>query len=34
MNIILINDSQMFINGNDFQLEEIKQDVNKNCLEQ
>lgn len=30
MNIILINDSQMFINSNDFQLEDIKQDVNKN----
>lgn len=30
INIILINDSQMFINSNDFQLEEIKQDVNKN----
>lgn len=32
INIILINDSQMFINSNDFQLEEIKQDVNKNHL--
>jgi len=30
MNIILINDSQLFINSNDFQLEDIKQDVNKN----
>lgn len=34
MNTILINDSQMFINCNDFQLEEIKQDINKNHLEQ
>lgn len=29
MNIILINDSQLLINGNDFQLEDIKEDVNK-----
>lgn len=30
MNIILINDSQLFINSNDFQLEDTKQEVNKN----
>lgn len=30
MNIMLINDSQLFINSNDFQLEDINQDVNKN----
>lgn len=30
MNIILINDSQLFINSNDFQLEDKKRDVNTN----
>lgn len=29
MNIILINDPQLFINSNDFQLEDIKQEVNR-----
>lgn len=30
MNIILINDTQLFINSNDFQLEDKKRDVNTN----
>lgn len=30
MNIILINDSQLFINSDDFQLEDTKLEVNKN----
>lgn len=29
MNIIFINDPQLFIDGNDFQLEDTKQEVNK-----